>query len=154
MLRLFGIKAPPPRMLKQWWCCAWQIRNKQHLRRRVEFEWVKTRCRDSFMQMKTEGRRGEASFSIHEVSWPFACQARAVCVCMCICVCVYVRETATSNTPEANTHIVHSNCLREERGVWGDECVCLYTNTHTNEHKWCPCGGWGVLSSLGGRCSV
>lgn len=72
----------------------------------------KTRRRDSFMQMKTEGRRGEASFSIHEVSWPFACRARALCVQPGVCVCggelqaIHLRPTHTycsQSTPHRST---------------------------------------------------
>lgn len=69
---------------------------------------LKTWHRDSFMQMKREGRRGDASFSIHEVSWPcLSCQS-SVRVCVCL--------RATSKPPEApHTHtskyVVHAGCL-------------------------------------------
>lgn len=131
-LRSFTIEVPLARMLKRW-CRAWQIWNKQCLRRGWNLnEWVKTWCRDSFMQMKTERWRGEASFSIHEVSWPFACRARAHCIVWYEFVCVCLR--ATSEPPEANTHILYRDNITLLRTEKKHARVCSATHTHARTH--------------------
>lgn len=87
MLRLFSIKVPPPRMLKRWCCCAWQIRNKQHLRRRVEFEWASQNPMQGFFHADEDG--GAEGWSLIFYSWGFM----ALCSSSQDCVCVWERDS-------------------------------------------------------------
>lgn len=127
MLGSFTIKAPAPCVLKKW-CRAWQVWNKQHLkRRRTEFKWaeLKAVAEILFMQMKTEG------WSFIFYSWGFM----AFCLSCQGCVCVRVWERLP---PEADTHILHwvdtrSFCARktgEEHAFEGLRCKCVWLHTH------------------------
>lgn len=84
-------------------------------------------------------RRGEASFSIHEVSWPFACRARALHVCVC------VWELQASHLRPTHTYCSQATPYRSTPGrknksmpvsVWGvSVCGCTHTDTHTHIHR-------------------
>lgn len=127
MLGSFTIKAPAPCVLKKW-CRAWQVWNKQHLkRRRTEFKWAEPKAVAEilFMQMKTQG------WSFIFYSWGFM----AFCLSCQGCVCARLRATATWGR---HTHIAlswHQIILRSKnRGtacLWGLEVqVCMVAHTH------------------------
>lgn len=106
------------------------------------------------MQMKTEGRRGEASFSIHEVSWPFACHAMS-CVCVCVSVwgkalqAMHLRLThtyCTQSTPNCST-LGRKKNITMPVSVWGVQCVSLNTHTHMSI-LWCSCRGLSRLEGV------
>lgn len=127
MLRSFTIKAPPPCVLKKW-CRAWQVWNKQHLkRRRTEFKWAEPKAVAEilFMQMKTEG------WSFIFYSWGFM----AFCLSCQGCVCVrafesdcHLRPTHTYCTELTPDHSALEK--REEHAFEGLRCKCVWLHTH------------------------
>ena len=76
---------------------------------------------------------------------PELCVCLCTCVCVCVCVCACVQ--ATSNPPEAITHILHSvNSISPHTGKEETRaclCVggvsvygCTHTHTHTHTHTY------------------
>lgn len=96
--------------------------------------------RDSFMQMKTEGGgRAEASFPIHEVSWPFACRAGARRVRFEKLQASHLRPTHTrTHTPHRTESTPDHSIAGGNRGraclgvlrvsVYG--CTYIHTGSH------------------------
>lgn len=130
-------------------CCAWQIWNKQHLRRRVEFKWASRNPGAGILSCRWRHRGGGVKphflfmrfhgllLVVPELS---VCSSVRACVCRCVCRCVCVWERATSNPPEAKhtrTYCTQSTPYRSTLGrknksmpasVWG---VSVYGCTHT-----------------------
>lgn len=134
MLVSFTIKAPAPCVLKKW-CRAWQVWNKQHLkRRRTEFKWAEPKAVAEilFMQMKTEG------WSFIFYSWGFMafCLSWQGCVCarLSVCVCARLIATATWGQHTHCTELTPDHSALEKQGksmplrAWG---ASVYGCTHT-----------------------
>lgn len=144
MIRLLSIKAPLPCILKQQRCCAWQIRNKHHLKEEGGIWMSESKPGAGILSCRWR-RRGEASFSIHEVSWPFACHARAVCVQLNVhaSVCVHVCEGATGmhlRPTHTFLYSVEAKLLHRRKNMsmcvsaLGAKCVCALIHTRARTH--------------------
>lgn len=134
MLGSFTIKAPAPCVLKKW-CRAWQVWNKQHLkRRRTEFKWAEPKAVAEilFMQMKTEG------WSFIFYSWAFmafclSCQG-CVCARLSVCVCAFDSDCHLRPTHTYCTELTPDHSALEKQGksmplrAWG---ASVYGCTHT-----------------------
>lgn len=143
MIGLLSIKVPLPRMLKQQWCCACQIRNKHHLKEEGGIWMSESKPGAGILSCRWR-RRGEASFSIHEVSWPFACHARALCVQLNVhaSACACVRELQAMHLRPTHIFVLSRGKLFRRRkknmstcvSALGAKCVCVCAWTHKRMH--------------------
>lgn len=150
-------------------CCAWQIWNKQHLRRRVEFKWASRNPGAGILSCRWRHRGGGVKphflfmrfhgllLVVPELS---VCSSVRACVCRCVCRCVCVRESYKQSTwGQTHTHVLysvntislHTGKRKQEHACECMRCKCVWLHTHIHEIKWCPCRGlkqvWGGVSS-------